>query len=705
MRIDRRTIAGAVGFVLAVAILWVAVARLLASDRGIDLTDESLYLLDADPPSPYAAFGFPYGWITGPLFRAVGYDIARFRTLGGVILVLATALLAHQVLRASAVITGHGSKPYRFSAAYALLVGLLGSCGLLYYVGLPLLRTPSYNWLNLVGILLALSGVFLAIRSKRSAFPAAALIATGAFLTLHGKPSTPFLLAAAALPLLVRVRGARATAALLGWTLGIGATLVAVAWVTPLWPSDPVAPFLRGLRIPTVSPGHDPLNAVRLLLLSPVELARRALLQQPHWLVGPLLATAIHPLLLRPLLRHAQSTWAGRVGAIGAAALGAFLVLTPDTVVGWIHAGGLGPLSDLLMPGRDLWPVDGYLEEWSAPVRIAGWIALSPAAAARSRRSTTGTFRVAAALLIALGLVSAGLLRPAGIVGAGLIVGFTQLGIAWWLLEQAAIRVAGSGGREAQSDRHARWAAVAVLVAGIAAYAFGHDTGPVNAMPVASAIGVVALALLVSTAPCSPLRFPISRVMVGGAAAMLAVTLVGIASSWEAPYRSAPIRVQTVATPFGPNGAVLRLEPALAQYLRDLTDGAEAGGWRAGQRLYGLHATWSTGITYALSAEAAPSLQQFLGRGPDGLERFIFNLDGDDLTGWEDAWLLLPDFALRPEDGIDADELETVMEAVQRFGERVGTRWPEDYELVWTAPEDAPLAPPTRITLWRPREG
>ncbi len=689
---------------LAMPILWLVVARLLASDRGIDLTDESLYLLDADPPSAYAAFGFPYGWITGPLFRAVGYDIARFRTLGGVILVLATALLAHQVLRASTAFTEHKSALHHFSAAHALLVALVGSSGLLYYVGLPLLRTPSYNWLNLVGILLALSGVFLAIRSERSAFPAAALIAAGAFLTLHGKPSTPFLLAAAALPLLVRVRGARATAALLGWTLGIGATLVAVAWITPLWPSDPVTPFLRGLRIPSVSLGHDPLNAARLILVSPLELARRALLQQPHWLVGPLLATAIHPLLLRPLLRHAQSTWAGRVGAIGAAALGAFLVLTPDTVVGWIHAGGLGPLSDLLMPGRDLWPVDGYLEEWSAPVRIAGWIALS-AAVARSRVSTTSAFRVAAAFLIALGLVSAGLLRPAGIVGAGLTVGFTQLGIAWWLLEQAAIRAVGSGSREAQSDRHARWAALMVLVVGIAAYAFGHDAGPVNAMPAASAIGVVALALLVSTAPFSPLRFPISRVMVGGAAAMLAVTLVGIASSWEAPYRSAPIRVQTVATPFGPNGAVLYLEPALAQYLRDLTESAEAGGWKAGQRLYGLHATWSTGVTYALSADAAPSLQQFLRRGPDGLDRLAFNLANDDLTGWENAWLLLPDFALRPEDGIDADELATVVEAVQLFGGRIGTKWPDDYELVWTAPEDAPLSPHTRVTLWRPRGG
>lgn len=85
--------AGAIA-ILAVPTTWWAIRSLLASDRGIDLTDESLYLLDADPPGRYDAFGFPYGWITGPMFRAVDMDIARFRTLAGVLLVLATALLA-----------------------------------------------------------------------------------------------------------------------------------------------------------------------------------------------------------------------------------------------------------------------------------------------------------------------------------------------------------------------------------------------------------------------------------------------------------------------------------------------------------------------------------------------------------------------------------------------------------------------------------
>lgn len=239
------TVRAAIGTTLALPVIWAIVDFLLASDRGIDLTDESLYLLDADPPSRYDALGFPYGWITGPLFQAVDYDIARFRTLGGMILVLATALLAHQILRFAA--ETEVQSPLRDSrVVHALTIGLVALSGLLYYVGLPLLRAPSYNWLNLVGILISLSGVFLPCRVERQ-LPAVALLASGIFLAVHAKPTTPFLLALAAIPLLVKIRGTPTTLRLLGMTIGAVSALVILAWLSPLWPADPISPFLRAV--------------------------------------------------------------------------------------------------------------------------------------------------------------------------------------------------------------------------------------------------------------------------------------------------------------------------------------------------------------------------------------------------------------------------------------------------------------------------
>lgn len=695
-----RTARSSVGVLFVLPATWVVVDVLLASDRGVDLTDESLYLLDADPPRPYDAFGFPYGWMTGPLFRAVDGDIARFRTLGGVLLVLATGLLAHHALRFADARTGIASSTGT-RLSHALVVGSIGTTGLLYYVGLPLLRTPSYNWLNLVGILVSLSGVFLACRSGKR-IPAASLIAVGMFLAMHAKPTTPFLLAAASMPLLARTLGARATLRLVGATIGIGGALATVAWFSPLWPMDPLTPFLRGVRIPPSAGGHDPLNAARLLALSPLELARGVFLEQPHWLVGPLLIALLGRLASRPPIVRWLAVRPLRLASAVMALIGAIGVISPGSVVEWVHGGGLGLLGDLLMPGRRTWPVDGYLVQWGALVRFGGWLAMSPAAVTLLRIFTARAERVAALLLTALGLVSMGLLRPLGISGAGLTVGLIELGCAWLLIEWEGPRSSAKGTDAGEGQTRDRWWAVCLLAAGVGAYAFGHDTGPVNAMPAASMLAAIAVALLIVTAPSGRVRVSSDRAIVIGATFLAAATVVGIVNAWSEPYRSAPIRAQTAAIAFGPNGAVLRLEPALADYLGDLTAAAEAAGWQPGRRLYGLTATWSTGLTYALSAEAPPSLQQFLGTGPEGLDRLAFTLSDDDLAGWGDAWLLLPDFTLGSDDGIETAELEAVRRGVSLFGSRVGRSWPADYELVWTAPEDAPLSPTTRVTLWRP---
>ena len=57
--------------VIGSAIAWWVLGLLLASDRGLDLSDEGLYLLAANPPTAHAAWGFPWGWNLRPLFQLV----------------------------------------------------------------------------------------------------------------------------------------------------------------------------------------------------------------------------------------------------------------------------------------------------------------------------------------------------------------------------------------------------------------------------------------------------------------------------------------------------------------------------------------------------------------------------------------------------------------------------------------------------------
>ena len=144
----RRLSFTSIASVAVLVVLWWLLNRVLASSRGLDLSDEGLYLLAADPPSPSASWGFPSGWHTHPLFALVGYDIASFRTLGAVVLFVAFAWLGWASVRVVTAARELTTTQRQFLLFTGVLVGGLGS--LFYYA--PMLRTPSYNWLNLVGI-------------------------------------------------------------------------------------------------------------------------------------------------------------------------------------------------------------------------------------------------------------------------------------------------------------------------------------------------------------------------------------------------------------------------------------------------------------------------------------------------------------------------------------------------------------------------
>ena len=252
-------------------VVWKILGLGLASNRGIDLTDEGLYLLSADPPQPFGAWGFPFGWHTRPLFAVAGYDIANFRTLGAMILLLAGAWAGHQVATLTYSWRPKESKRlpnFRPKRAFEIIGAFLGGVGsLMYYAGL--VRTPSYNWLALLGMLIACGGYCSAARRLQDSplhlpFIPLAVIASGLFISLPGKanvaPMTLFLGGV----LLVSYVGLRRGLSLTLVVALLTVFFIATAWLLGLW-----APFFPkyflsvfDTAMPRLVPSHGVAGAV-----------------------------------------------------------------------------------------------------------------------------------------------------------------------------------------------------------------------------------------------------------------------------------------------------------------------------------------------------------------------------------------------------------------------------------------------------------
>ncbi len=249
----RRVLTGAAGFIGGAA-LWPAIGVVFSSDRGIGFRDEGLYLLAADPPSPTARWVTPFGWHTAPFYDLVGHDIARFRTLAVWLLVVVGTVFGWSIGRAVIADATNDRQAAVARAAFALI----GAAGAPLLTS-GLLRTPGYNWVNLIGLMLAVTGTVLAptvlapavlaptvqaMSWWRSghAHAAAAMLSLGLVFTVPAKPtSAPLYMLVAAPFLWARLRRHLVPFAAVTVAWGAGWTALAVA--TRLWPVS----FLRVL--------------------------------------------------------------------------------------------------------------------------------------------------------------------------------------------------------------------------------------------------------------------------------------------------------------------------------------------------------------------------------------------------------------------------------------------------------------------------
>jgi hypothetical protein len=247
VRLVRTVLVGLSGLVA----LWWFVAWVFSSDRGIGFRDEGLYLLAADPPSPTARWVTPFGWHTAPFFSMVGHDVARLRTFAVCALVVTGAVFGWAVGRK--VTSDRRSRADVIVRAGMCAVGALGAPMLTS----GLLRTPGYNWVNLVGLMMATTGTVMAsmLRLEGSwwrsvhAHRAAGLLALGVWFTVPAKPSSaPLFLVTAALYLAPTLRrqtwkfAALTTAWALLWT--------ALGLVAGWWPTSFLAVLRRSAQFP-----------------------------------------------------------------------------------------------------------------------------------------------------------------------------------------------------------------------------------------------------------------------------------------------------------------------------------------------------------------------------------------------------------------------------------------------------------------------
>jgi hypothetical protein len=107
--------------------------------RGIDLTDESFYILWVRAPKSYAYAGTLFGHLLSPLFELIGQDIVRYRRTG---------LLILSLLGVLAWLSWSRREPAR---PLALAMMSFGVAALpLYYMTPWWMTTPSYDWLGVV---------------------------------------------------------------------------------------------------------------------------------------------------------------------------------------------------------------------------------------------------------------------------------------------------------------------------------------------------------------------------------------------------------------------------------------------------------------------------------------------------------------------------------------------------------------------------
>jgi hypothetical protein len=274
--------------VFVIVVSWVFVEQILLTNVGLDLSDEGLYLIAADPPTTDTVWVFPAGWSTSFLFALAGYDIATFRTLGAVILMALSGILGWLSFGISVNVLLPGRQSFEGqtrNVIQGLIAAGVSLSSLAFYSSM--LRTPGYNWVNFTGILLASIGVLLLLQRSRgilqtfdeqgvlrailSQFWPISVMAFGVFFVSPGKATSAIFIVLAAFVLLWVWFGPRLGSSLVGTVIALTFTFILLAVVVRMWTPNFLQVFWEGVARPPLVPSQSLAGGFREFLALPVE--------------------------------------------------------------------------------------------------------------------------------------------------------------------------------------------------------------------------------------------------------------------------------------------------------------------------------------------------------------------------------------------------------------------------------------------------
>jgi hypothetical protein len=251
--------------VFIISVFYLISINILQIRKGLDLSDESFYIISADPSDSYDSWGWPFGWITSVVYRISDFDIVQFRASGILILIITAYYFSWN---ASQVIFSNVKKNNKLFTESIILTTIGCTSSLLIYTGF--IRTPGYNWLNLVSILFSL-GIFMRItfnhvkpNLKANLF----LLSLGLFVSFHAKPTTPIFLLSV-FSIIWYKRSNRCE--LVGYLILVFFSLIFLASLSvalKIWPIDFAPKFYEILTKPTLTwRGTLPFAALQILIL------------------------------------------------------------------------------------------------------------------------------------------------------------------------------------------------------------------------------------------------------------------------------------------------------------------------------------------------------------------------------------------------------------------------------------------------------
>jgi hypothetical protein len=182
--------------VTLITLVWL----LVHSRYGIDLTDESYYLIWIANPWIYPVSTTQFGFIYHPLHLLFHGDISLLRQANILIIFGLTWVLCIVFFKAITTTT-YKHPLYWYSLPMLTLAGITATCSLIYFCPFGWLATPSYNSLVFQALLLTSIGLLLADKTvSQVSITGWLLIGIGGWLTFMAKPTS-----AAALGLVISV--------------------------------------------------------------------------------------------------------------------------------------------------------------------------------------------------------------------------------------------------------------------------------------------------------------------------------------------------------------------------------------------------------------------------------------------------------------------------------------------------------------------